>query len=84
MTVSESGVSTPVTKIFVNSEQIEFVNRLKVDQDSDDFMPSIEIDMLRAFQPDLIDPGILAKAEGYFKLLSQVPGLKCSMFTRKR
>lgn len=83
-TVSESGVITPVTKIFVDSEQIGLVNRLRIDLDSDDFLPAISIDMLRGLQSDLVDPGVKAKAESQFKLLSRVPGLKCTLFAAKR
>jgi hypothetical protein len=84
ITVSESGVITPVTKIFVDSEQIGFVNKLRIDLDSDDFLPAISMDMLRGLQPDLVDPSVKTEAEGYFKLLSRVPGLKCTLFASKK
>lgn len=79
ITVSEDGSITPVTKVFVDSEQIGMINRVRIDQDSDDFLPSIEIDMLRGHQMDLIGKEAREKAQEFFKLLQGVPGVKCVM-----
>jgi hypothetical protein len=56
--VREDGTITPVTRILVNGEQIEFVNRLRVDVDSDESLPAVEIDMLRGHSMDLVSPSV--------------------------
>lgn len=83
VTVSEEGVLTPVTKVFVDSEQIGLINRIRVDCDSDDNLPAVEIDMLRGHRMDMVSESVKTAAERYFRLLKRVPGVKCTMALKK-
>lgn len=79
VTVSEDGTVTPVTRIFVDSKQIGAVNRLRVDADSDDVLPSVEVDLLRGMSMDMVPESMASLAQESFDLLKKVPGVKCRM-----
>lgn len=79
--LSENNVLTTKMQVLVDSKPIGYVSRLRVDKDSDETLPMIEIDMLRGLSPFLDDSAkkLFEKAEKDFELLKRVPGVKCVM-----
>ena len=74
----EQSMTGKVT-LHVNGEQIGFVSRLRVDADSNEVIPRIEIDMLRGVALDLLDVPTREKAQAFFDLLRECPGVIARM-----
>jgi hypothetical protein len=77
--VNDEGVLSTSAKLHVDGEPIGLVSRLRVDYDSDDATPAVQIDMLRGADLGLLDEGIVATAKRHFELLRKVPGVRCAM-----
>jgi hypothetical protein len=86
VTVTEDGVITPKCRVLVDSKQIYGIDRVRVDVDRRDDMPSIEIDFLRSMIAistygenfDLLK-GMIRTCRENVDLLKKVPGVKCNM-----
>lgn len=72
-------VLSPEVKIFVNGEQIGLVSRLRIDAQSDDMIPAVEIDMLKGVYLDSLSKDLQEKAKAWFEELRKIPGVKCGM-----
>ena len=82
--MSDNNVLSSRTKVFVDAEQIGVISRLRVDHDSDETLPIIEIDLLRGIDPDIVPENSLMLAKRSFELLKRVPGVKCVMHAPRK
>lgn len=72
-------ISAPLVKIFINGEQIGLVSRLRIDAQSDDMIPAVEIDMLKGVCLDSLSKDLQEKVKAWFEELRKIPGVKCRM-----
>ncbi len=77
--INEDGVLHTCDRLLVDGEQIGLVSRLRVDHDSSEVLPAIQVDMLRGLDMAMLDQNTQEAAQKYFDQLRRVPGLRCVM-----
>lgn len=77
--VSEDGAFSSKAKILVDGVPVGFVDRIRIDVDKDEVVPSVEVQLLRGQPMNLVSDNVAEAAKKNFELLRKVPGIKAVM-----